>query len=92
MKLSRNVGFWAIAFLCLNAAACFRTLDVSKVKCNSKVTCPEGYICNAESGKTGSCVRPADGGADVAGASGQGGKGGSGGAGVVSRKRAQPVG
>ena len=77
----RNLGLWTVAILWLNAAACFRTLDAAKLKCNSRATCPTGFVCSMDNNQTfGSCVLlRTDGGTDVAESSGQGGKGGSGG-------------
>lgn len=35
------------ALLGLQAAACFRSLDVSKLKCQTKSDCPDGFTCSA---------------------------------------------
>ncbi len=51
-----NIALWAAALVCLNVA-CFRSLDVSKVKCNSASTCPSPYFCS-----NGHCVLALDGG------------------------------
>ncbi len=43
---------WVVALLCLQAAACFRSLDVSKLKCDKKEDCPDGFTC-----REGRCAR-----------------------------------
>ena len=53
----RRLVFWTV-FLCgLNAIACFRTLDVSKVRCGDNSNCPSGYSCSRTSNQAyGACV------------------------------------
>ena len=76
----RSIGLWAVAFLCLNAAACFRTLDVSKIKCVNESNCPSDYSCFRTTGEYGTCVPRTDGSTgEVSMSPGTGGQGGLGG-------------
>ncbi len=47
----RSGTLWAIALLSLSSAACFRTLDVSKLHCRDNSGCPSNHYC-----ANGSCV------------------------------------
>lgn len=75
-----NIALWAAALVCLNGVACFRSLDLSQVKCNSKTTCPSPYSCSMDQGTYGHCVLgPASidgGGTDLNVSPGSGGNGG----------------
>ena len=52
-----HLALWAAALVCLNGVACFRSLDLSKVKCNSiKSSCPPPYSCAMDQGTYGHCV------------------------------------
>ena len=74
---SRSFGLWVGAWLCLNASACFRTLDVSKIKCVDNSNCPSNYSCSRSTGEWGTCAPSTDGStADVSVSPGTGGDGG----------------
>ena len=55
-KRYRNVALWAAALVCLNGVACFRSVDPSKLKCNSESSCPNLYFCSMDQGTYGHCV------------------------------------
>jgi hypothetical protein len=58
MKARVSFGAWIVVLFCLNATACFRSLDGNKVRCTSSDHCPSDYVCSF-----GKCVSPsADGG------------------------------
>ena len=43
--------------VCLNSVACFRSLDLSKVKCLDESQCPGGYSCSRLPGEPhGTCT------------------------------------
>ncbi len=52
----RNIPLWAAALICLNVMACFHSLDPSKLKCNSKTSCPSPYSCIMDQANYGHCV------------------------------------
>ena len=58
MKARVSFGALIVVLVCLDAAACFRSLDGNKVRCTSSDHCPSDYTCSV-----GKCVRrSADGG------------------------------
>ena len=46
-----NIRVWVALLFCVNAVACVRSLDGSKVRCSQSANCPSGYTCSA-----GRCV------------------------------------
>jgi hypothetical protein len=55
-----NVVTWAALLLVgLSVVACVRSVDVSKIKCVDKATCPTNYSCNMDHGTWGRCVQGA---------------------------------
>ena len=69
---SGNGILWIVSFACLSVVACVRSVDISKVKCEGKSTCPTNYFCNMDYVTWGRCVQGV-----AAVDSGNGGGGGS---------------
>jgi len=57
MTSSRNRAVWTAFLIFLGWGACFRSLDLAKVKCVDDTTCPSGYTCLMDQGDHGRCVR-----------------------------------
>src|SRR5450631_236105 len=38
---------WFVFLVCLNATACFHSVDATKVKCTTSDHCPSNFVCNA---------------------------------------------
>jgi len=54
--LHRGIPLCVAALLYLNGGACFRSLDPSKVPCDSKTICPDGYVCSIDQEGFGHCI------------------------------------
>ena len=52
------IGAFALAFSLAPVAGCFRSPDISKLKCTGNPSCPGGYFCAIPFGQSqGSCVK-----------------------------------